>query len=170
MSALASGVLPILFLLLGSLFLLGGEGYYHAFLRGAKEGLSSAVKLFPTMLLLVTAVTLFSASGALDILSHALSGVCRALHIPPELSPLLLTRPLSGSASTAMLSELFSLHGADSFVGIAASVLAGSSETMLYVTAVYCGGKRTRHILPTAILTMCFVTFFSLVLTKIYVQ
>lgn len=169
MSSIGGEVLPFLFLILGSIFLFGGEGYYEAFMRGAREGAGAAVRLFPTMLLLVTAVTLFSASGAVDILSYALSGVCTVLRVPTELLPLLLTRPLSGSASMAMLSEVFSLYGTDTFVGMAASVLAGSSETMFYVMAVFCGRKRTRHILPAALLTMCFVTFLSLVLTRIFV-
>ncbi len=164
MSSLGGEVLPLLFLLLGSVFLFGGEGYFAAFVKGAKEGGKAALGLFPTMLLLVTAVTLFSASGAIEILSYALSGVCEVLHIPAELLPLLITRPLSGSASMAMLSELFTTYGADSYIGMAASVLAGSSETMFYVMAVFCGGKRTRHILPAALLTMCFVTAVSLVL------
>jgi spore maturation protein B len=168
MSAVGGGVLPLLFFVLGSVFLFGGEEYYKVFLHGAKEGGAAAVKLFPTMLLLVTAVTLFSASGAVKILSYALSGVCQMLHIPTELLPLLLTRPLSGSASMATLSELFDLYGADTYVGIAASVLAGASETLFYVMAVFCGGKRTRHILPAALLTMCFVTFLSLILTRIF--
>lgn len=167
--------LPILILLLGILFLFRGKRSTDAFLRGAKNGLSAAVSLFPTLLLFLTAVSLFRASGAAELITVWLSPLCQVLHIPSELLPLLFTRPISGSASTAVLSDLFSQYGADSRVGFAASILAGSSETMLYVLALYCTGKgersrRMRHVFPAAFLTTLFVTALSLAAANWFYQ
>ncbi len=166
----ASWFLPGLFSILGMLFLFGGGRFLDAFLRGVKDGMKHAVGLFPTMLLFVCAVSLFRASGCVALLCRMFAPVCAFLHIPTDLLPLLIIRPVSGSAATAVLSDLFSVHNADSAIGMAASVLAGSSETMLYVIAVYCavcGRKHTRHVFPASALTAVFVTALSLLLVRL---
>ncbi|MBQ8577439.1 MAG: spore maturation protein [Clostridia bacterium] len=156
--------LPLLILLLGILFLRRPGRAAGAFLSGAERGFSSAVKLFPTLLLFVTAVALFRASGAVELLSEVLSPVCEKIGVPAELLPLLITRPVSGSASTAVLSDILSSCGADSFTGLCASVVAGSSETVLYVISIYCTGGRMqkmRGVLPAAVMTNVFVTVLT---------
>ncbi len=161
--------LPLLLTGFGVLFLTYGKRCTKAFLRGAGEGLASCAKLFPTLLLFVCAVSLFRASGAVSLMTAALSDICRALHIPTELLPLLLTRPVSGSASTAVLSDVLSVCGPDTPIGMAASVLCGASETVLYVLSVYTGGiplSSTRHLLAAAFLTCLFVTVLSLTVSR----
>ncbi len=161
--------LPILLLGFGILFLASGKRCTAAFLRGAGEGLRTCANLFPTLLLFVCAVSLFRASGAIPLMTAGLSQLCRVLRIPTELLPLLLTRPVSGSASTAVLSDLLTAYGPDAPLGMAASVLCGASETVLYVLSVYTGGmplSATRHLLPAAILTCLFVTVLSLVVSR----
>lgn len=162
-------LLPILLLGFGVLFLSSGKRCTAAFLRGAGEGLRTCANLFPTLLLFVCAVSLFRASGAISLMTAGLSQLCRFLRIPTELLPLLLTRPVSGSASTAVLSDLLTAYGPDAPLGMAASVLCGASETVLYVLSVYTGGmplSATRHLLPAAILTCLFVTVLSLVVSR----
>lgn len=162
--------LPLLLLLIGSLFLRFGKRCTNAFLRGAKEGLAACITLFPTLLLFVCAVSLFRASGAIALMTTWLSGVCRVLHIPCELLPLFVTRPISGSASTAVLSDVLNTFGADSPLGMTASVLCGASETVLYVLSVYTGGiplSATRHLLPSAILTCLFVGVLSILVSRL---
>ena len=161
--------LPILLSVFGILFLTAGKRCTRAFLRGAGEGLSACAGLFPTLLLFVCAVSLFRASGAISLMTAGLSDICRVLHIPTDLLPLLLTRPVSGSASTAVLSDLLSAYGPDTPVGMAASVLCGASETVLYVLSVYTGGislSSTRHLPLAAALTTIFVTFLSLTVSR----
>ena len=161
--------LPMLLLFFGILFLAAPGRCTKAFLRGAGDGLSSCAGLFPTLLLFVCAVAFFRASGAVALVTSFCSGVCERLRIPAELLPLMLTRPISGSASTAVLSDVLNTYGPDSPIGMTASVLCGASETVLYVLSVYAGGvplSGTRHLLPAALLTCLFVTALSLTVSR----
>ena len=110
-----------------------------AFTEGAKEGITAVFGVAPTLLLMVTALNMFRGSGAVEGLTAWLSPVCHAVGIPPELVPLAILRPISGSGSIAQLSDYLSVYGADSAVGRMASVLAASSETTFYTYAVYSG-------------------------------
>ena len=162
--------LPLLLLCFGILFLISGKRCTEAFLRGAGEGLASCAKLFPTLLLFVCAVSMFRASGAVSLMTAGLSDLCGILRIPSELLPLFLTRPVSGSASTAVLSDILTACGPDTPIGMTASVLCGASETVLYVLSVYTGGiplSSTRHLLPSALFTCLFVTVLSLLASRI---
>lgn len=157
-------------LCLGLLFLFAGKRCAAAFLRGAEAGLRACASLFPTLLLFVCAVSLFRASGAVALMTDSLSGICGALRIPSELLPLLLTRPVSGSASTAVLSDVLAACGPDTPIGMAASVLCGASETVLYVLSVYTAGvplSGTKHLLPAACLSCMFVTVLSLTVSRL---
>lgn len=130
------------------------EKYFDAFIVGARDGIATAVKLLPALVALLCAVSMFNASGAAELLSQIAEPVCAALGIPPEIVPLLVVRPVSGSASSALAAELFSRVSPDSYAGRCASVILGSSDTALYIIAVYfaaVGIKKTRHALPAAL-------------------
>lgn len=104
------------------------------------------------------------ASGFAEFAAKALSGVLGAVGIPSEIVPLLITRPISGSASTAAYTGLLDTYGPDSMAVLIASVIMGSSDTVIYVISVYfssVGIRKTRHAMPAAILTMIFCIFFS---------
>lgn len=162
--------LPLLLLMFGFLFLFAGKRCTAAFLRGAGDGLAACARLFPTLLLFVCAVSLFRASGAVSLMTDWLSGICETLRFPTELLPLMLTRPVSGSASTAVLSDVLAACGPDSPAGMTASVLCGASETVLYVLSVYTTGTPpggTRHLLPAACLTCIFVTVLSVTVSRL---
>ena len=137
---------------------------YAALCRGAEEGLSALVRIFPSLVALLTAVYLFRASGATAFLGRALSPGLALLGIPPETAPLLLIRPISGSGALAVGSELMETYGPDSHVGRVAAVMLGSSETTFYTVAVYFGAagiRKTRHTIPAALcadLTMFFTS------------
>ena len=157
MTALSQALIPCILVAVGMVCLLSKRDMTSAFLTGAKEGLSSGVGLLPTLVILMTAVSMFRASGAASYLASLLSPLFSVLGIPSELTPLLLIRPLSGSGSTALLTELYESYGADSFVAKCASVLTASSDTLVYVIAVYlsaAGVKRSRHTIPAALLVM----------------
>jgi len=97
---------------------------------------------------------MLSASGALDLVASFLRPAALALGLPPEVMPLALMRPVSGSGSNALLLQLFRDYGPDSFVGRVASVMNGSTETTFYAIAVYFGAvgiKKTRHTIPAAL-------------------
>ncbi len=129
---------------------------FDLFLQGAKEGFNTTITLIPTFVGLITAITMLKASGALDIFSNFLSPIFLKLNIPPEIAPLTLMKPISGSGSIAILDNIFKSYGPDSFVGLVASAIMGSTETTFYTIAVYFGAtkvKHTRHTLICALLT-----------------
>ena len=134
---------------------------FDTFVAGAKEGLASTVSILPTLVGLIMAVAMLNASGALDLLSNFLAPAARVLGLPQAVMPLVLIKPISGSGSTAILTQIYKDCGPDSFAGRVASVMAGSTETTFYAVAVYYGAvgiKKTRHTIPAAIvgdLTAC---------------
>jgi len=121
------------------------------FVAGAREGLELSLSLFPYLLAIYVAVAAFRLSGALELLASFLSPVLQPLGVPAAILPLLLVRPLSGSASAGLVLSLLHQHGPDSFIGHLVSTIQGSSETTLYVLTVYLGSvgvRRSRYALP----------------------
>lgn len=146
-------------------------GTMDSFLKGAREGLNTTVKILPTMVLLLTALSMFNGSGAAEGISEALAPITEPLGIPSGLIPLIVTRPLSGSASTASYTSVLESFGADSFESFAASVIMGSGDTLVYVISVYYSAtrvKKTRYVFPTAVFVMLFSVFFSCVLAHLF--
>ena len=144
---------------------------FDTFLLGAKEGLNSTVSILPSLVGLIIAVSMLRSSGALDVFSNFLSPITNFLHIPIEVVPLVLLRPVSGSGSLAFVDSIFSTYGVDSFVGRVASVMMGSTETTFYAIAVYFGAvgiKNTRHAIPAALLSDVVVFFMSILMVKIF--
>ena len=138
---------------------------FDVFVSGAREGAVSCFDILPSLVGLILAVNMLSASGALDLVSSFLRPAALALGLPPEVMPLALMRPVSGSGSNALLLQLFRDYGPDSFVGRVASVMNGSTETTFYAIAVYFGAvgiKKTRHTIPAA-LTADLVGYIALV-------
>jgi spore maturation protein B len=112
---------------------------YESFVDGAKEGFEVAVRIIPYLVAILVVVGMFRASGAMKLITEAIPGVLNALGLSPEVLSLILIRPLSGAASLGLLGEIITTHGADSYQARLASVIIGSTETTLYVVAVYFG-------------------------------
>ena len=168
---LSSLAVPAVVLCVGCLMLFSGRDYFQAFCTGAADGLKTAVRLLPTLSALMVAISMFNASGAVSFLAAKLAPFAQAIGIPAEILPLLLTRPFSGSASTAAYGELLERVGADSMAGLCASVIFGSSDTIVYVISVYfssIGIRRTRFAYPCAFAVMLFCIFFSCFLCRIW--
>ena len=110
---------------------------YESLTLGAKDGVSTLLRILPTLVVLLSAIEAFSASGAQQYLIALVSPLLKALGIPPETAPLIFTRPLSGSAALAVGSDIISRHGADSYIGRTAAVMLGSTETTFYTFALY---------------------------------
>jgi spore maturation protein B len=119
---------------------------YDAFIEGAKEGVTTVVKIIPPLVGLLVAVAVFRASGALDLLIHAFSPIASIFGIPSEALPLAFLRPISGSASLALVSDIMKTHGPDSFIGRVVSTMMGSTETIFYTLAVYFGSVGIKNI------------------------
>ena len=127
---------------------------YAALTDGAAEGLRVLLRIFPNLVALLTAVYMFRASGALDWLTALLAPVLTAMGIPPETTPLLVIRPLSGSGALAAGSELMETYGVDSTIGRTAAVMLGCTETTFYTIAVYFGAagvRKLRYTIPAAL-------------------
>jgi len=121
---------------------------YETFVEGAKEGFNTAVRIIPYLVAMLVAIGIFRASGAMDLLVAALDPVTKLIGMPGEALPMALMRPLSGSGSIGIMTDIMKVHGPDSFIGILVSTMYGSSETTFYVLAVYFGAvavKNTRH-------------------------
>ncbi len=127
---------------------------YETFVVGAKDGFTIAVRIIPYLVAILVAVGMFRASGALDLLLQALAPVLTFVGFPPENLPLALMRPLSGSGSLGLLTDLVNEHGADSLYAKIGATMYGSSETTFYVIAVYFGSvgvMRSRHAIPAGL-------------------
>lgn len=168
--AISALSVPMVAALAGAIMLFGKQNYFEAFVRGAKEGLNTAVRLLPTLSALLVAISMLSACGILDYISAFLAPLAQRIGVPSQLLPLLITRPFSGSASTAAYTALLEQVGADSFAGLCASVIFGSSDTVVYVITVYfssVGIKQTRWSFPCAFAVMLFCVFFSCFLCRL---
>lgn len=160
-------IVPVILMLASVLTLRKKENAYDLLLDGAGEGLKMLVSLIPALILLLTAVTMLRASGAVEMLSGLLAPVFSFFGIPPETALLVLIRPLSGSAALAVGSELMAQYGPDSLIGRTAAVMLGSTETTFYAISVYFGAagiKKTRYTIPAALFAD-FVGFFMASLT-----
>ena len=127
---------------------------YAALTRGATEGLKLMARIFPSLLMMLTAIYMLRASGALDALAAFLTPVLQGLGIPPQAISIMLIRPLSGSGALAAGTELISTYGPDSLIGRTAAIMLGSTETTFYVLAVYLGAggaKKVRAAIPAAL-------------------
>lgn len=133
---------------------------YESFVTGAKEGFSIAVMIIPYLVAILSVIAVFRASGALQDLTAGLAWVLNGVGLGHhadklELLPLAIVRPLSGSGSRGILLDLFATHGPDSFLGYAATIMSGSSETTFYVLTVYFGAvniRRLRHTVASCVL------------------
>jgi spore maturation protein B len=128
--------------------LLKGVKVYESFVEGAKGGFQTAIRIIPYLVAILVAVGMLRGAGAIDMLANWAGPVLRRIGFPVEILPLAIMRPLSGSGSMGIVTELLKTHGPDSFIGRLAASAYGSTETTFYVLAVYFGSvgiKKTRH-------------------------
>lgn len=147
-------IVPAVLLAVSLIALAKKKPLYTVLTEGASEGLKTAASIVPPLTVLLTAVSMFRASGAAELFTAWLVPFANAAGIPPEVLPLVLVRPLSGSAALGVFAELLSQYGADSLIGKTAAVMMGSTETTFYTVCVYFGAakiKKTRYAIPAAL-------------------
>jgi spore maturation protein B len=147
--------IPLMFLLFLGWGIIKKVKVYEVFVEGAKDGFNVAIRIIPYLVAMLAAIGIFRASGAMELLTTVLAPATGLIGMPPETLPMALMRPLSGSGSLGIMTELMKVHGPDSLIGILASTMYGSSETTFYVLAVYFGAvgiKNTRHAVPVGII------------------
>lgn len=166
-------IVPILLLTASLLALRKQENSYDLLLSGAADGLKLLLSLVPTLILLLTAVTMLRASGAMEAISNFLAPAFRFVGIPPETAILVLIRPISGSAALAIGADLMTQYGVDSLIGRTVAVMLGSTETTFYTISVYFGAagiKKTRYTLPAALFADFVGFFMASVTVRLFMQ
>lgn len=148
MKAVSMYAIPVVLLAVPVIGVIKKLKVYEVFTEGAKEGFETAVKIIPYLVAMLVAIGMFRASGAMDFLVSFLSPVTNLIGMPAEVLPAALMRPLSGSGTLGIVTDLINHFGADSLIGRIASTMFGSTETTFYVLAVYFGSigiSRSRH-------------------------
>lgn len=154
--------IPILFLTIFIVAIVKKVKPYDAFTLGAKSAIPFAVSIFPYLVTIFVLTELIEVSGISNVVSNFLSPFFTLLGIPTELTKLVLIKPFSGNGSLAILNEIFTNYGVDSYLSRCASVIYGSSETVFYVAAVYFAGAKTKNLFKPILISLV-ASFFSCV-------
>lgn len=154
LSFISNLAMPLIILVIVIYGLKEKRKVFDDFLDGAKEGIGIVLSIFPTLIGLFVAIGALRSSGILDIIIRILNPMLSIINFPTELMPLAMLRPISGSSSIAIATDIMTNYGTDTQLGMMASVIMGSTETTLYTIAVYTSCvkiKKTRFILLAAL-------------------
>ncbi len=164
---ISSAAVPIIILLIITYGLLEKNKVFDSFTQGAKEGIEVVLGIFPTLIGVFIAVGALRSSGILDLIVNMISPITNILKIPSEIMPLALVRPISGSASTAVATDIMTKFGVDSTIGLIASTIMGSTENTFYTIAIYTacvGVKKIRFVLAAALIADFIGMLFSVII------
>ena len=148
-------ILPVLILFILTFGILKKIPIYEEFVEGAKDGFKVSISIIPYLVALIVCISMFRASGALEILTDFLSNFLEKIQVQADIIPIIFTRPLSGSATLGLFSEIANKYGGDAYITKLAAIMIGSSETTFYVLSVYFGSiavKRFRYALLAGII------------------
>lgn len=167
MDYIIKAIIPIIVVSITTYGMIKKVKVYECFVEGAKEGLAICVRIFPYLLAMLVAVGVFRESKALDYFIYIVKPVVKFIGLPPEVVPLVLIKPLSGSGAMGIFAEILNNFGADSYIGRVASIIIGSTETIFYTLTVYFGAvgiKKIRHTLWVAVMAdmMCVILAVTL--------
>lgn len=167
MDYIIKAMIPIIVVSITTYGMIKKVKVYECFVEGAKEGLAICVRIFPYLLAMLVAVGVFRESKALDYFIYIVKPVVKFIGLPPEVVPLVLVKPLSGSGAMGIFAEILNNFGADTYIGRVASIIIGSTETIFYTLTVYFGAvgiKKIRHTLWVAIMAdmMCVILAVTL--------
>lgn len=163
-------ILPIVIFLIVIYGVIKKCNVYDSFIKGAKEGLQIGITIFPSILAIIFSSRILISSGFIEFLLATLTPILKFISFPIEIFPMAILRPISGNASLALMIDIFSKYGVDSFLGFLASTLQGSTDTTLYVISLYFGTigiKRIKHTLFAALLVDLIGIISAIILTNI---
>lgn len=146
--------MPLMIIIIVLYGVIERQKVFDIFLEGAKEGISVVLNIFPTLVGLFVAIGALRSSGIIDLIVNFLTPVLDLVNFPTEILPLAIIRPISGSSSIAVATDIMNKFGVDSSIGLMSSVIMGSTETTVYTMAVYTssvGIKKTRFVLWAAL-------------------
>lgn len=157
-------IFPVFILLTVIMCLIERKNFVSSFKKGAKNGTETIIDIMPSIIIITVATELFTKSGALELVVGILSPLFMKLKIPKGFCELILMRPVSGSASTVLLNNIYSALGADSYEGLVASVICASTETTLYTVSVYFGVTKVKKTFIPVFVGLC-ADFFTVVMS-----
>ena len=152
---ITKSIIPIIVVIIITYGMIKGKKVYEWFIEGAKDGLKVCINIFPYLLAMIIAVNIFREAKLLDILNNLISPASSLIGLPKEIVPLVLVKPLSGSGALGILTDIVKTYGPDSYIGLIASVIMGTTETIFYTVTVYFGAvqiKKIRHTVWAAVL------------------
>ncbi len=164
-------IIPLFILLVVGYGLVKKVRVYDSFVAGAKDGITVVIKIFPYLLAIFVAVKSFQASGAFAFTKDLFHGILLALNIPLEVISIAIIKPLSGSASIGVFTDIIKTTGPDSLASRMAAVIMGSAETTFYILAVYLGAvgiKKTRYLVPVCVLADVVGILIAISIVKIF--
>lgn len=166
-----SAIVPLVIVAIIAFGLIRRIPVFETFCIGVVKGLKTIYTIAPTIIGLITAVTLLRESKCFDLLARLISPIAEAVGFPAEIVPVALLRPVSGGGSTALVIDIFENFGPDSKIGRIVSVMAGSTETTLYAISVYFGSigiKKIRHTLLAGLLADLTSVIFSVLIVNLF--
>ncbi|MGG7144058.1 spore maturation protein [Clostridium nigeriense] len=166
---ITKSIIPIIVVIIITYGMIKGKKVYEWFIEGAKEGLKVCLNIFPYLLAMIIAVNIFREAKLLDMLNNIISPVSSLIGLPKEIVPLVLVKPLSGSGALGILTDIVKTYGPDSYIGLIASVIMGTTETIFYTVTVYFGAvqiKKIRHTVWAAMLADLTAIIVSILLVS----
>lgn len=166
---ITKSIIPIIVVIIITYGMIKGKKVYEWFIEGAKEGLKVCLNIFPYLLAMIIAVNIFREAKLLDLLNNMIAPLGGLIGLPKEIIPLVLIKPLSGSGAIGILTDIVKTYGADSYIGLIASVIMGTTETIFYTITVYFGAiqiKKIRHTLWAAVLADLTAIIISVLLVS----
>lgn len=148
-------ILPLIILFILTFGLLKKVPVYEEFVEGAKDGFKVSISIIPYLVALIVGISMFRASGALDLITNWLSELLNRIQVQADVVPIIFTRSLSGSATLGLFSEIANKYGGDAYITKLAAIMVGSSETTFYVLSVYFGSiaiKKFRYAILAGII------------------
>lgn len=148
-----------------------GIDLYNTFIEGAMEGFKTAIKIMPYLIAIFIAIGIFRASTALDMFTSLLEPIIGLVGVPKEVLPLVIIRPLSGSGALGVVRDIIANYGPDSYPGLVASIMMGSSETIFYTLSIYFGSigvKDYKHTLKAALLAYVISIFTTMLICNYF--
>ncbi len=170
MEIISIGIIPFMILIILIHGYIKGVDIYNAFIDGAKEGIKTTIRIMPYLIAIFIAIGIFRGSNALDMFINLFNPLTNLLGIPKEILPLVFIRPISGSGALGVVRDTIGHYGPDSFTGILASVMMGSSETIFYTVTLYFGSigvEDYRHTLKAALLSYILSIFITIFICSI---
>ncbi|NLJ78287.1 MAG: spore maturation protein [Tissierellia bacterium] len=167
----SKGIVPIIILTIIGHGYVKGVDIYSAFIKGAGEGLKTAIRIMPYLIAILIAIGIFRGSSALEMFTDLLRPITNLLGIPEEIVPLIMIRPISGSGGLGIVRDIIGNYGPDSFPGWVAAIMMGSSETIFYTIALYFGSigiKDHRHTLKAALISYAISIFITIFISGLY--